>query len=96
MPGAVLIIDDEPAVSILILETRQEGGSNAIEAGDGPSRCGHNDPRMEVLAIYYFGSRRQGYRDDLNVAKRLVRYIYFNVLSSAEDFLRQKLNRVLI
>lgn len=33
----VLVIDDEPMVRMLIVETLEEGGYNAIEAEDGPS-----------------------------------------------------------
>ena len=47
----VLVIDDEPTVRMLIIETLKEAGYNAIEAGDGPSglKVLQSDARLDLL-----------------------------------------------
>ena len=47
----VLVVDDEPSVRMLVTETLQDLGYNAIEAGDGPSglRVLQSDTRIDLL-----------------------------------------------
>ena len=47
----VLVIDDEPIVRMLIVETIEEAGFTAIEAGDGPSglKILQSDARIDLL-----------------------------------------------